>query len=236
MHYIRKASDRGHANFGWLNSYHSFSFGQYYDPRHMGFSALRVINDDTVDGGNGFGAHGHQNMEIISYITQGSIVHKDSMGNHFKIPAGDVQRMSAGTGIMHSEFNASDHADLKFLQIWIQPNQFNIKPSYEQATIQQKGPLTPLVTPKGEGKALKIHADVSIYRLQLNQGEDIHLSCLSENGRAGKRYLHMVEGDLILENQLLTTGDGIGIEQTEDILVKAKSNAVALWFDLPNAR
>jgi redox-sensitive bicupin YhaK (pirin superfamily) len=235
MHYIRKASDRGHANFGWLDSYHSFSFGQYYDPKHMGFSSLCVINDDTVDGGNGFGAHSHDNMEIISYVTKGNIIHKDSMGNHFTIPAGDVQRMSAGTGITHSEFNVSDVDDLKFLQIWIQPNQRNVKPSYEQATVTQESALTLLVSPEGAGDSLSIHADVSIYRLELKGGDDIHLQSLTQDGEARKKYLHIIEGALELDGDVFKPGDGIGIDQAEDIHILAKQDLVALWFDLPSA-
>lgn len=233
MFYVRKAQDRGHANFGWLNSFHSFSFGQYYDPRHMGFSTLRVINDDTVTGGMGFGAHGHDNMEIISYITQGSIVHKDSMGNHFTIPAGDVQRMSAGTGIMHSEFNGSATEDLKFLQIWIQPNVRNVKPSYEQAAIAQEGPLTPLVTPNGEGNSLSIHADASLSRIQLAAGERLDLSGHDPQGNGRSQYLHIMKGSLELNGEQFSVGDGVGIIDEVVIQLQAKEELEALWFDLP---
>ncbi len=235
MHYIRKASDRGHANFGWLNSFHSFSFGQYYEPKHMGFSALRVINDDTVAGGNGFGAHGHDNMEIISYVTKGSIVHKDSMGNHFTIPAGDVQRMSAGTGIMHSEFNASGTDELKFLQIWIQPNQRNVQPSYAQATIAQNESLTPLVTPTGEGQSLSIHADVSIHRLHLDAQQSITLARATPQSDTRVKYLHIVEGSVELDGETFSAGDGIGVHKADEITLKAQEDLIALWFDLPNA-
>ena len=234
MHYIRKAADRGHANFGWLDSFHSFSFGQYYDPKHMGFSVLRVINDDTVDPGYGFGAHGHDNMEIISYVTKGSIAHKDSLGNQFTIPAGDVQRMSAGTGIMHSEFNASDTQALKFLQIWIQPNQRHVTPSYEQATIVQSESLTPLVTPTGEGPSLSIHADVSIYRLHLEPEQSITLPRESTGSGARVKYLHIVTGSVQLDGALFYAGDGIGVDKAEAITLKAQEDLVALWFDLPS--
>ena len=229
MHYIRKAADRGHANFGWLDSFHSFSFGQYYDPKHMGFSVLRVINDDTVDPGYGFGAHSHDNMEIISYVTKGSIAHKDSLGNHFTIPAGDVQRMSAGTGIMHSEFNASDTQALKFLQIWIQPNQRDLAPNYAQTTIVQTDVLTPLVTPTGADQSLSIQADVSIHRLHLPAQQSLVLS--RESSRM--TYLHIVEGSVLLDNEVFNEGDGIGVHQAQSIRLIAQDELVALWFDLP---
>ena len=132
MNYIRRADERGHADFGWLDSRHSFSFGEYHDPDHMGFSNLRVINDDTVAPGAGFGTHGHRDMEIISYVLSGAVRHEDSMGNRFVVPAGDVQRMSAGSGVLHSEFNDSDEAPVHFLQIWITPSEMGLAPSYEQ--------------------------------------------------------------------------------------------------------
>lgn len=233
MFYVRKANQRGQANFGWLNSFHSFSFGQYYDPKHMGFSNLRVINDDTVTGGMGFGAHGHDNMEIISYVTQGHIVHKDSMGNHFTIPAGDVQRMSAGTGIMHSEFNGSETDDLKFLQIWIQPNARNVKPSYEQATIAQEGPLTALITPNGDGNSLAIHADACLFRIQLPASETLKLNGHDTQGQKRSQYLHVVKGSLEVNGEVFTAGDGVGMVDEDAINLVAKDELEALWFDLP---
>ncbi|WP_211233694.1 pirin family protein [Zooshikella ganghwensis] len=157
MDYIRRAEDRGKTNFGWLDSRHTFSFGQYYEPQHIGISALRVINDDTVIGGADFDTHGHRDMEIISYILEGSIEHKDSMGNQFTVTQGEVQRMSAGSGILHSEFNHSPTKSLHFLQILIQPNVRAIKPSYEQAKIKQSDTLTPLVTPNGRDGSQMMH-------------------------------------------------------------------------------
>lgn len=234
MHYIRRAAERGHANFGWLDSFHSFSFGQYYDPRHMGFSVLRVINDDTVDPGYGFGAHGHDNMEIISYVTKGSIAHKDSLGNQFTIPAGDVQRMSAGTGITHSEFNASDTEALKFLQIWIQPNRRNTQPSYAQTTIMQTEVLSPLITPTGAGQSLCIQADVNIYRLQLETNQSITLPIRKGNSDQRLGYLHMIEGSVELDDVTLGEGDAVGIYENQEITLTAKPTCVALWFDLPS--
>ncbi|ASP40140.1 pirin family protein [Bacterioplanes sanyensis] len=235
MHYIRPHQQRGHANFGWLSSHHSFSFGQYYDPSHMGISNLRVINDDQVAGGAGFDPHGHRDMEIISYILEGTIEHKDSMGNHFLIPAGDVQIMSAGSGIMHSEYNHHSDQALKFLQIWILPEEQGITPRYEQKTIAQDGVLTPLVTPNGEQGSLSINADASLYRLQLAAGEATTLHFPKRSG-----YLHVIEGDVEVTSEhgqnTLTSGDGAGTLNAERIALKATASGVqALWFDLAPA-
>lgn len=228
MYYFRNENDRGRANFGWLDSKHSFSFGHYYDAQHMGFSVLRVINDDTVTPGAGFDTHGHRDMEIISYVLEGAIEHKDSMGEHFVLPAGEVQRMSAGTGVTHSEFNNSQKDNLRFLQIWIQPKIKGIKPSYEQRAIEQNGPLTPLVTPDGTDNSLTINQDASMYRLQLNAGESYALDTLSRPG-----YLHVIEGELSVNNQKLAQGDAIGAYE-EKLEITAKETLTALWFDLPN--
>ena len=239
MFYYRAAESRGKANFGWLNSQHTFSFGNYYDADHMGISTLRVINDDMVAPGAGFGNHGHRDMEIISYILEGSIEHKDSMGNHFTVPAGEVQRMSAGTGIMHSEFNASKTEPLKFLQIWITPNVTGIKPSYEQMPIKQSSTMTPLVTPDGRDGSLSIHQDASIYRLKLTAGESYDLEALAkdENERVG--YLHVIEGSSVEEGSVntqseLKPGDGLGIIKDQLSITAGNDGLVALWFDLPS--
>ena len=229
MDYIRKADTRGRANFGWLDSRHTFSFGSYYDPRHMGVSVLRVINDDTVKGGTGFGAHGHKDMEIISYVLEGAIEHRDSTGNHFVVPAGDVQRMSAGRGIQHSEFNQSRSKRLRFLQIWIEPNVTGIKPGYEQARIEQRGALTPLVTPDGREGSLSLHQDASLYRLRLQPGEAY---TLSTGGRSG--YLHVIDGGADAGKTRLTPGDGVGFIKTrEQEVIAGNQGLEALWFDLP---
>lgn len=229
MDYIRKADTRGRANFGWLDSRHTFSFGGYYDPRHMGVSVLRVINDDQVKGGTGFGAHGHRDMEIISYVLEGAIEHRDSTGNHFVVPAGEVQRMSAGRGIQHSEFNASRSEPLHFLQIWIEPNVTGIEPSYEQAKIEQRGPLTPLVTPDGRDGSLSMHQDASLYRLRLQAGESF---TLTTGGRSG--YLHVIGGSAEAGRETLAGGDGIGFLKTrEQEITAGDSGLEALWFDLP---
>ncbi len=234
MFYYRAAESRGKANFGWLQSQHTFSFGEYYDGDHMGISTLRVINDDVVAPGAGFGNHGHRDMEIISYILEGSIEHKDSMGNQFTVPAGEVQRMSAGTGIMHSEFNASKTEPLKFLQIWITPNVTGIKPSYEQMPIVQSSTMTALVTPDGRDGSLSIHQDASIYRLKLTAGESYELAALAkeENERVG--YLHVVEGSSVNIGTGLKAGDGLGIIKDQLKLTAGDDGLVALWFDLPS--
>ena len=228
MIYLRKGQERGQESFGWLNSQHSFSFGYYYDPQHMGFSVLRVINDNTVQPGAGFDTHGHRDMEIISYVLEGAIEHKDSMGEHFVLPAGEVQRMSAGTGVTHSEFNHSNSEALRFLQIWIQPKIKGIKPSYEQRAIAQKDKLTALVTPTGEGDSLSINQDASLYRLQLGANESIEFNTDDRPG-----YLHVIEGQLEVNGLSLGAGDAVGIFQ-ENVTVSATQATLALWFDLPN--
>ncbi|MCW8090232.1 pirin family protein [Alteromonas sp. ASW11-130] len=227
MIYFRRATERGTANFGWLQSRHSFSFGHYYDPQHMGFSVLRVINDDVVKGGAGFDTHGHKDMEIISYVLKGAIEHKDSEGNAYVVPAGDVQRMSAGTGILHSEFNHSKHDEVRFLQIWIVPNKQGITPSYEQKTVCQTEKLTPLVTADGRKNSLTMQQNASLYRLVLNEGDVISLSAESQWG-----YLHIIDGETQVGEHNLCAGDAIGVtEGTLDI--QAATQLTALWFELP---
>ncbi|UZE97692.1 pirin family protein [Alkalimarinus alittae] len=227
MYYFRYGNERGRANFGWLDSKHSFSFGRYYDPKHMGFSALRVINDDTVKPGAGFDTHGHRDMEIISYVLSGSIEHKDSMGKQYVVPAGDIQRMSAGTGVTHSEFNHSKNDSLRFLQIWIQPNKKGTTPSYEQKTVEQKGSLTPLVTPNGRDGSLSMQQDASLYRVQLKAGETLQLDAQKRPG-----YLHVIEGSVDINGNILKTDDALGVT-AECLNLSALTDLTALWFDLP---
>lgn len=228
MKYIRKAEDRGVANLGWLQSKHTFSFGNYYDPKHMGVSVLRVINDDMVMPNKGFGVHGHRDMEIISYVIEGDLKHDDSSGNSYIVSAGEVQRMSAGRGVMHSEFNASKTDKVKFLQIWIEPNVKGIKPSYEQKKIAQNGPLTTLVSPNGENDSLSIHQDASISRLILTEDETINLQT---NARIG--YLHLIKGKITVNDQTFNQGDAFSVEPGQKFNVKADTSIEALWFDLP---
>ncbi|WIO73840.1 pirin family protein [Porticoccaceae bacterium LTM1] len=235
MFYYRPASERGRADFGWLQSNHSFSFGNYFDPKHMGVSMLRVINDDTVAPGAGFDTHGHHDMEIISYVLEGAIEHRDSMGNQFVVPAGEVQRMTAGTGITHSEFNHSQSDPLKFLQIWVIPNKRGLTPGYEQKEIVQNGSLTPLVTPDGREGSLMMHQDVSISRLVLAADESITIDTgEGQSRRAG--YLHVINGGAKAANYSLVEGDGLGVIG-EPLSVKAGDQGItALWFDLPPAQ
>jgi len=228
MKYIRKSEDRGVANFGWLQSKHSFSFGQYHDPKHMGVSVLRVINDDIVMPGQGFGEHGHRDMEIISYVIEGALKHDDNTGNSYVVPAGDVQRMSAGRGVTHSEFNASSTDKVKFLQIWIQPNVRGIEPNYEQKTLPQNGALTTLVAPNGENGALAINQDARISRLVLKEGESINLNTEKRIG-----YLHIVKGNITVNEQTFGEGDAFAVEPQTESNMKANTSLEALWFDLP---
>ena len=194
----------------------------------MGLSVLRVINDDVVAPGQGFGTHGHQDMEIITYVIDGALKHKDSMGNIYVVPAGDVQRMSAGTGVTHSEYNHSDKDDVNFLQIWIKPKSKGIEPGYEQQTIEQRGQLTPLVTPNGADGSLSMHQDASIYQLVLSKGESIELAT---NERLG--YLHLVSGSVEVNGQPFSAGDAFGVESEQKLDVIASEDLKALWFDLP---
>ncbi|WP_046007144.1 pirin family protein [Pseudoalteromonas rubra] len=225
---IRRGSERGQVNLGWLNSLHTFSFGHYYDPEHMGFSVLRVINDDTVAPGMGFDTHGHRDMEIISYVLQGALEHKDSKGNHHIIPAGEVQLMSAGTGIAHSEYNYFATEPTRFLQIWIRPGSKGLSPGYAQAKIKQEGPLTPLATPGGQHGSLVIHQDASLYRLKLSEGETYTLNADNRWG-----YLHLVEGSAQTAEICLEPGDAMGLTAQESATVTATAPLEALWFELP---
>jgi redox-sensitive bicupin YhaK (pirin superfamily) len=197
----------------------------------MGISALRVINDDMVTAGQGFGKHGHRDMEIISYVIEGALKHEDSQGNKHTVPVGDIQRMSAGTGVMHSEYNASKKDNVKFLQIWIEPNVIGIKPTYEQKSIAQKGQLTPLLTPTGHKGSLSLNQDASLHRLVLKDTETFTLN-------PGKRigYLHIVKGDMMADGQYVEAGDGFAVDPQQKIELKALANVEALWFDLPTKR
>jgi redox-sensitive bicupin YhaK (pirin superfamily) len=228
MKYIRKSEGRGVANHGWLNSKHSFSFANYYDPKHMGFSVLRVINDDTVAPGKGFGAHGHRDMEIISYVTQGSLRHEDSEGNKHVVTVGEIQRMSAGTGVMHSEYNASETENVKFFQIWIEPNKRGVKPSYAQKNIPQKGTLTPLITTTGDDGTISIQQEANLSRLVLNEKENFTLAPTKQLG-----YLHIVKGELVVDGQSFVAGDAFSVEPLQKLTLQAISTLEALWFELP---
>ena len=229
---IRPAQERGNVNLGWLNSKHTFSFGGYYDPNHMGFSNLRVINEDQVQPSQGFGTHSHQDMEIISYVLSGELEHKDNIGNGSVIRPGDVQRMSAGTGIAHSEFNASDAEPVHFLQIWIQPGQRGIKPSYEQKNFseaEKQGKFKLVASPDGRDNSVTIHQDANLYATVLNQGDRVTYD--SDKNRS--LWLQVVRGSAKVNGQILQTGDGAAITQESELeLVATTENTEILLFDL----
>ena len=230
MFEIIRSVDRGRANFGWLDSRHTFSFGNYYNPQQMGFSALRVINDDQVAPGAGFQTHSHANMEIISYVLQGTIAHTDSAGNQEVLPAGEFQLMSAGKGIAHSEFNASKTQPLMFLQIWIQPDEFDGEPGYQQKDFGQQRGLTEVITADGRNGTLRIRQDAMVAQLLLETGDEEALPV--RHGRA--YYIHVVEGELTLAQNQLQPGDGIKLLNTAHLDVIATQGPVrALFFDLP---
>jgi len=229
---IRPAQERGAANFGWLDSRHTFSFGNYYDPNYMGFSSLRVINEDKVAPGQGFAAHGHRDMEIISYVLDGALEHKDSIGTGSVIRPGDVQRMSAGTGIRHSEFNASQTEAVHFLQIWILPEQQGIAPGYEQKNFteaEKRGTLRLLGSGDGRQGSITIHQDVNLYATSLQNGEAVSHSLA--DGRVG--WLQVARGSVQLNDQTLTAGDGAAISQESLIKLRGvTSESEALLFDM----
>jgi quercetin 2,3-dioxygenase len=229
---IRPAQNRGTANFGWLDSRHTFSFGNYYDPKHMGFADLRVINEDKVTPGQGFGTHGHRDMEIISYVLEGALEHKDSIGTGSVIRPGDVQRMSAGTGIQHSEYNASTTEPVHFLQIWILPEQKGIEPGYEQKTFseeEKRGRLRLVGSRDGHDGSITIHQDVNLYTTVLQEGDEV--SHAFANGRVA--WVQVVQGAIQLNHQTLTTGDGAAVTQESVIQLRGAANdAEVLLFDM----
>ncbi|MGP9802865.1 pirin family protein [Rheinheimera sp. NSM] len=226
---IRYAADRGKADFGWLQSRHTFSFASYYDPAQMGFSALRVINDDRVAPGAGFDTHGHKDMEILSLVLSGQIAHKDSAGNTEVLPAGEFQLMSAGRGIYHSEFNASEQDELTFLQIWLQPNQQGGEPGYQQKDFGQRDGLTLILSPDGRDGSLTLRQDALLYQLILPTAQQ-----LTYSSRAGrKQYIHLISGELDVAGNKLQPGDGIKISDETALPLSATAAVKALIFDLP---
>ena len=230
---LRKSQDRGWADHGWLKSFHSFSFANYHDPQHMGFGNLRVINEDRVAAGRGFGTHGHQNMEIISYVLSGELAHKDSMGNVKGIPPGDVQRMSAGTGVRHSEFNGSATEPVHFLQIWIQPKVKGIPPSYEEkhfAPESKRGQLRLIASPDGRDGSVLIHQDAAVYAALLNTGERAGHAV-----QAGRNvYVHVVRGTVSVNGAALKDGDAVKISGEPQVTLDLAEAAEVLLFDLPS--
>ena len=230
MIYIRKSEDRGAANHGWLDTKHTFSFADYRDPRYMGFSALRVINEDKVAPGQGFPTHPHRDMEIVTYILEGSLEHKDSMGTGSVIQPGEIQRMSAGTGVTHSEFNASKTKRVHLLQIWIEPNQKKLPPSYEQKKISTEGTLTLIAAPEAGTDNVVIHQDARIYAARLKKGTSATHRLRSQR----KAWVQVARGSLLLNGKSLRQGDGAAISEEEVISLSTPDEAAeALVFDLP---
>jgi hypothetical protein len=232
---MRRSRERGYADHGWLKSFHSFSFADYYDPAHMGFGPLRVINEDRVAPGSGFGTHGHRDMEIISYVLDGELAHQDSMGNGSVIRPGDVQRMSAGSGVRHSEFNHAKDRTTHFLQIWIEPNVTGIAPSYEEKRFtdaDKQGRLRLIASPDGAEGSVRIHQDARLYVARLAAGQS--LSAELPAGRLG--YLHLVRGAATVNGQRLDGGDAAKIRDEGRLAISAEGDAELLLFDLPPGR
>lgn len=254
MMQIRAAKERGHSNYGWLDSYHTFSFADYHDPKHIHVSSLRVLNDDTVAPGAGFPAHGHRDMEIISYVLAGSLLHEDNLGHRHTLRAGEIQRMTAGNGIVHSEFNASESEPVHFLQIWIFPDQKGLKPGYEIIPVarlksasvagsdieSEAGPaFTKLVVPVRPGETqegnesqietLQIHQDVTIYGAHLGPGQKVNQPL----NPARTSYLHVATGEARVNGSLLQAGDGLRLQQETALLINTTVESQMLLFDLP---
>jgi redox-sensitive bicupin YhaK (pirin superfamily) len=231
MIFLRKSTDRGYADHGWLKSFHSFSFAGYHDPKFMGWGNLRVINEDYVAPGMGFGKHGHRNMEIISYVLTGELAHEDSMGNVEGIPPGDVQRMSAGTGVTHSEFNHAKDQTTHLLQIWIEPNVLEIEPSYEQKTIplsDKQGKLRLVASPDGAKESVKIFADAKLYAGLFDGLQSAQLQLDPKR----KAYVHLIQGSLVINGQNLSGGDALLIEAENQLALSNGKSAEVLVFDL----
>ena len=228
---IRKSSERGYADHGWLKSFHSFSFANYVDPAHMGWGNLRVINEDRIAPGTGFGTHGHRDMEIISYVLSGNLAHQDSMGNVKGIPPGDVQRMSAGSGVRHSEFNHAVGEQTHFLQIWIEPNVLGIEPGYEQKTVPEsakRGRLALVAAPEAAEYTVKIHADASLYAGLFNGAENADLALSPER----KAYVFLVRGSLQVNGLALQAGDAALLQAEASLHLSHGQDAEVLVFDL----
>jgi redox-sensitive bicupin YhaK (pirin superfamily) len=229
---LRPAGERGYADHGWLRSFHSFSFAEYHDPRHMGYGPLRVINEDRVAPGTGFGTHGHRDMEIISYVLEGALAHQDSMGNGSTIVPGDVQRMSAGSGVRHSEYNHDKAGTTHFLQIWIEPSVTGIAPSYEQKhfdATSKRGRLRLIASPDGAEGSVRIHQDARVYAALLDGAERAAHALAA--GRRG--YVHVARGSLTVQGRRLGAGDALKLAKIGDITLEQGVQAEVLLFDLP---
>jgi redox-sensitive bicupin YhaK (pirin superfamily) len=233
MQKIRRSSERGTADHGWLKSYHSFSFADYFDSAHMEFGPLRVINEDRVAAGAGFGTHSHRDMEIISYVLSGELSHKDSLGNGSVLRPGDVQRMSAGTGVKHSEFNASTDDPVHFLQIWIVPNQRGLPPSYEEkhfSAADKRGRLRLVASPDGEAGSVRIHQDARVYAGLFDDEESASVTLAT--GRQG--YIHLARGQIRVNDTILSAGDALMLDGTQTLTLDRGMGAEVLVFDLPS--
>lgn len=232
MQEVRRSNERGFADHGWLKSYHTFSFADYHDPKHVQFGPLRVINEDRVAAGGGFGTHGHSDMEIISYVLDGELAHKDSLGNGSTIRPGDVQRMSAGTGVRHSEFNPSPAQAVHFLQIWIQPDRKGIAPSYEEKRFeahQKRGRLRLIASATGAQESVTLNQDVNLYAGLFDGIESASLSLAD----ARKIYVHVARGSLEANGEMLNAGDALQLTATKELRLTNGRNAEVLVFDLP---
>jgi redox-sensitive bicupin YhaK (pirin superfamily) len=231
MYYLRKANERGHIDHGWLDTHHTFSFGDYYDPKHMGFRALRVINEDTVAGGVGFPMHAHRDMEIITYVTDGALKHQDTIGTHSVIEPGEVQRMSAGSGIRHSEMNANEEKPVHLLQIWIMTEKEGIPPSYDQVSFKKKAETEKffLIASKEGGESIvSVHQDVKLYSGRYGADEGMTYE-IPKNRHA---WIQIVKGELQVNDQKLSTGDGLGISEVAKLDIKTIKDSEFLIFDL----
>ncbi|MEM6491042.1 MAG: pirin family protein [Pseudomonadota bacterium] len=228
---VRKSDERGRADFGWLKSRHSFSFGSYYDPKHRGFRSLRVINDDHVAGGAGFGEHGHRDMEIVSYVLDGALEHRDSLGNGSVLRPGDVQRMTAGAGVRHSEFNGDAQSPVEFLQIWIEPEKDGLAPGYEEKRFDRAdraGELKLLASRDGRDGSLTIHQDVDLYGAYLDAGDAVETPLRPGRGA----WVQVARGSAVVNGVALAKGDGAAIEDEDAIRIEAADGVEALVFDL----
>ena len=227
---MRTSNERGHADHGWLNSFHTFSFASYHDPKHMGFRSLRVINEDWIAPGQGFGMHPHQNMEIITYVVKGAIAHKDSLGTSEVLRPGEIQRMSAGSGIMHSEFNPSDSEPLHLLQIWIMPERKNITPSYEQKPVRigAQNELVLIASPTGAHESVSINQDLNLYAAKLEPGARAEHTI--QPGRAA--WVQLISGTIEVNGSVLTAGDAVAIEDETLARIAVTKKAELLLFDL----
>lgn len=229
MIYLRKAEQRGHAQHGWLDSWHTFSFADYYDPNFMGFSALRVINEDVIAPGQGFGTHPHKDMEILTYVLSGTVEHQDSMGNKEQIPAGEFQIMSAGTGVRHSEYNASASEPLHLYQIWIIPEKAGVEPRYEQKKFDAPQGRQWVLTPDGREESLKVWQDMTLSRWALTAGETDSLPLDSQRNI----WIQVVKGKLTINGQSVKTSDALALREETLLSVQADTAAEVLIFDLP---